>query len=361
MLWIIAIGVAIICCAVLLIAARKRLPVQDEAPDDAAARLFYKSQLEGIEEDLAGGRISDAEAIAAKAELAREVMRAKKAAPSGATSRIAANAALVSLPVIAVAAIGLYVLIGRADLPAQPFAERSLAGSEQELTLETAIAQVEARMEETPNDIRGWLALAPIYMQAGRYEEAANAYRRALSLEGPTADRETDLAEAIIMANDGELNEEALALLQSAAERDSQHVRSRFYIAGELTRAGAYQEAVPAWEYLLSLATGEEPWIPTAQSGLSAAQAGLFVGELDEPVPDATQDVLIRGMVEGLAARLYDEGGTVAEWMQLVRSRNVLDGAEAAQDDLSRALAEVEGTDRLALQDMARELGLTTE
>ncbi|GGA54135.1 c-type cytochrome biogenesis protein CcmI [Pelagibacterium lentulum] len=361
MLWIIAIGVAIACCVALLIAVRKRQDHQDETPDDAAARLFYKSQLEGIQEDLAGGRISEAEAIAAKAELAREVMRAKKAAPSSGTSRIATGVVLASLPIAAIAAIGLYVLIGRADLPAQPFAERSFAGSEQELTLETAIAQVEARMEETPNDIRGWLALAPIYMQAGRFEEAANAYRRVLSLEEPTADRETDLAEAIIMANDGELSAEAMGLLQSAAERDSQHVRSRFYIAGELTRIGAFEEAVPAWEYLLSLATGEEPWIPTAQSGLSAAQAGLFVGQLDEPVPDATQDVLIRGMVEGLAARLYDEGGSVGEWMQLVRSRNVLDGADAAQDDLSRALAEVDGMDRIALQDMAQELGLTTE
>ncbi|WP_404405358.1 c-type cytochrome biogenesis protein CcmI [Pelagibacterium halotolerans] len=357
MLWITALLLAIVVCGALFWVTRRKGVGVD---GDAAATAFYRSQLAGIDEDAEAGRLSPEEATAAKAELAREFMRHEQEA----TAKAAAGPGPVViggvLASVLAASFGLYLAIGRADLPAQPLAEREIA-TNTDITLEEAVARVEAQMVETPNDVRGWLALAPIYMQSGRYTEAVNAYRRVIDLDGATADRETDLAEAMIMVNEGAMTPEAMTLLRSAAERDPEHVRSRFYIAGELTRSGDYASAIPAWEYLLSLGTGEEPWIATARAGLDAALAGQRVGELNEPVPDATTDIMIRGMVEGLAARLYDEGGSAEEWMQLVRSRNVLDGAEAARDDLERGLAALEGEDRLALQALAEELGLMTE
>ncbi|MCD7059511.1 c-type cytochrome biogenesis protein CcmI [Pelagibacterium sp. HS1C4-1] len=348
---------AIVVCGALFVVTRRK---DADSASDTAATAFYKSQLAEIDADSEAGRLSPEEATAAKAELAREFMRHEQDAKT--TSTTGPGPILVGgvLAGILVASFGLYFAIGRADLPAQPLAERELAAGA-EISIEDAVARVEAQMAETPNDVRGWQALAPIYMQSGRFAEAVNAYRRVIDLDGATADRETDLAEAMIMANEGAMTPDAMALLRSAADSDPRHVRSRFYIAGELTRSGDYAAAVPAWEYLLSLGTGEEPWIATAQAGLDAAQAGARVGELSEPEPDATMDVMIRGMVEGLAARLYDEGGRADEWMQLVRSRNVLDGAEAARDDLERGLAALEGQDRLALEALAEELGLTEQ
>jgi cytochrome c-type biogenesis protein CcmH len=45
--------------------------------------------------------------------------------------------------------------------------------------------------------------------------------------------------------------------------------------------------------------------------------------------------------------------------MQLVRSRIELDGEDAAREDLDRALDELSGQDRVALEDFGREIGLT--
>lgn len=359
MFWIFAILLVVVILGVLALGLRRAERAEADAATPDAARAFFRDQLEGIDADLEAGRLSETEAAAARAELAREVIRYEKENPAPAKARGGRTVILAALPVVAAASLGLYAVLGRADLPALPLADREPPAQAAEIDIEAAIATVEAQMERTPDDVRGWLVLAPIYMQQGRFAEAANAWRRVLVLEPPTADRETSLAEALIMANGGEADEEAMALLESAVAADPIHVRSRFYLAGELTRMERYEEAVALWEELLGLATGEEAWIDTARAGLVAAQAGLEGETLGESTPDATLDVMIRGMVDGLAARLYDEGGTAAEWIQLVRSRLELDGEDAARADLERGLATLSGQDRLALEDFGRETGLT--
>jgi cytochrome c-type biogenesis protein CcmH len=59
-------------------------------------------------------------------------------------------------------------------------------------------------------------------------------------------------------------------------------------------------------------------------------------------LPPTEQNAAIRGMVEGLSARLETQGGSVEEWTRLVRARMVLgerDKAEAALAQARRALA----------------------
>ena len=319
-----------------------------------AMRAFFRDQLDGIDRDHEIGRISADEAIAARAELAREVLRQERDHVGSKSVRSGKLAIWATLPAIALVAVGIYVWVGRADLPNAPLAGRETPQTAA-LDIEAAIATVEARMAETPDDVRGWLVLAPIYMEQGRYAEAANAWRRILALEPPTADRQTNLAEALILVEDGAFGEETLALLESAMSTDPLHVRSRFYLAGELTRSGQYDEAVALWEELLAIATGEEAWVETARSGLAAAQAGTR----GENVGQNSQTIeAVRGMVDGLADRLDSTGGNPAEWIQLVRSRNQLDGPDAARSDLERGLAALSGEDRLTLEDFGRDLGL---
>jgi cytochrome c-type biogenesis protein CcmH len=64
-------------------------------------------------------------------------------------------------------------------------------------------------------------------------------------------------------------------------------------------------------------------------------------------------------MVEGLAARLEAEGGTIAEWTQLVRSRLVLGETEKAGAAYRAArLAYPDAGDRQALDVLAADHGL---
>ncbi len=320
--WSLAILVTAVACAALYYAGAGRrvnagAPVVD-SPEVSHLRL----QLKEIEADLAGGRMGEAEAVAAKGELARELIRLraeeKPAVVAGGRRGLVAVAALAT----GLLALGVYGVLGRPDLPAQPLATRPDMPPP-EMTLDDAIARIEAQLQKTPDDVRGWSVVAPAYMQLGRFADAANALRKVIELDGATADRETDLGEAVMMANGGAMSDEAVALFRSAAGRDAKHVRSRYYLAEEAMGRGDFAAAKTQWQAVLALSVGGEAWLAGAQAGLEGAEAGLR-GEVPN-TPD------VAAMVEGLSDRLMQGGGPIEEWTRLVRSRLVLGQTEQAQ------------------------------
>lgn len=349
--WLLAIVVTAIACAALYYAGAGRRVNATAAVVDSPEVAHLKLQLKEIETDTALGRLGTAEAVAAKGEVARELMRLKAthkaAADTGPRRGIVAGAVLAT----AVLAFGVYGVLGRPDLPAQPLTARQDVPPP-EMSLDDAIARIEIQLKATPDDLRGWTVVAPAYMQMGRFAAAAAALRRVIELDGATADRETDLGEALMMANNGEAAGEPLTLFRSAANRDTTHVRSRYYLASEATRAGDFATAKTEWQALLGLSKGGETWLANAEAGLAAAEAGLNGGTL----PD---DSAIAGMVEGLSARLMQNGGSVDEWTRLVRSRLVLGQTEAAQlaYDAARK-AYPDAGDRAALDVLAADNGL---
>jgi cytochrome c-type biogenesis protein CcmH len=349
--WSIAIAVTAIACAALFYAAVGR-KVNATGGDLADANNHFKVLLAAIEADQASGKLGPKEALAARAELAREVMRSKgeKRFVQGDLGQAPLLGGLV---LVAVVSFGLYATLGSPDLPAQPLAERPEMVA-QSLDIEDAIARIEARLEETPDDARGWAVIAPAYVERGRYAEAADAYRRVIALSGPTAELQTDLAEALLLDAGGEGSDEALDLLRSAAVSDPVHTRSRLYLAAELMRLGDYEAAALRWDEAIEAAQGDEPWLAAARQGLAVAQNG----GVDRTAED--QREMIAGMVTGLADRLNASGGTVEEWTQLVRSYIVLGDEAQAQAAYNAAVAAYPAAfDRGELDTLALSAGLT--
>ncbi len=258
--------------------------------------------------------------------------------------------------VLAIAGLGLgaYALIGRPSLPGSPSAGRTVETAIPK-KLASIIEKLEARMAGTLDDVHGWQVLGPVYMRAGRYGDAVTAYRRILTLAGKTPDTETDLAEALSMANGGVPNAEALSLLEEAAAADPRHVRSRFYLANEALQRGDFARAEMLWKEVIALSDGSESWRPAANQALAVAEAGLATGG-----SSGSRNTLISGMVEGLASRLDSDGGTIAEWTQLVRAFIMLNERERAQKAYDAARTAYPAPDiRSELDTFARQNGLT--
>lgn len=350
--WSIAIVVTALACAALYYAAAGR--TVNAAPAGAAeTNAHFRELLEGIETDLAAGKIGAAEATAARGELARELLRQEAEVGASPVGSIGTGMVFSGLAAVAVIAFGLYVALGSPSLPSLPLDQRP---ERQGITLEDAIAQVEARLVADPTDLRGWSVLAPAYLELGRFDDAERAYRAVLALAGPSAETETDLAEALIIRNNGAAPDEALALLESAAGRDPTHQRSRFYLAAELSRRGDYPASVAVWEELIATAGGAEPWLAAARQGLDLARNNGVAPARDV----AGEQAMILGMVEGLNQRLLASGGSVAEWMQLVRAYIVLEDKDAAQAAYDRAVAAYpQAFDRGELDTIALGAGLT--
>ncbi|KKB81269.1 hypothetical protein VW35_03900 [Devosia soli] len=348
--WFVAIAVTAIACAALLYAGRGRA-VNAGALEAADTNSHFRQILAGIDADLAAGKIAPEEALGAKGELAREMLRAK-ADPIKASGEISQAILLSGVAAIVVVSLGIYAVLGSPDMPSQPLAARTDVAA-QNMDIDAAIARIESELEARPDDLRGWTVLAPALTEVGRYAEAANAYGRIIALSAPTAQLLTDRAEALLLAAGGQGSDEAVQLLRQAVELDPEHAQSRLYLAAELTRMADYAEAAQYWQAAIDLAQRNEPWLPAARQGLAVAQND----GVDTSAEDQAE--MIRGMVGSLSSRLYAEGGSVEEWSQLVRSYIVLGDLPNAQIAYDRAVAAYPAAfDRGELDSIALGAGL---
>lgn len=352
--WFIAIAVTAIACAALFYAAGPRM-VNASAPELDDANSHFRLVLSGIDADVAAGKLGEAEALAAKGELAREILRLKAEAgkAAGAIRDLGRVPLLAGLAAVVAITFGLYALMGNPQMPSQPLADRADIAA-QAIDLETAISRIEAALTANPDDLRGWIVIAPAYMEMGRFADAARAYRRIIELSAPSAELQTSLAEALMLDSGDAGSPEAFELLQAAAASDPAHVLSRLYIAADLTRQENYPEAVEAWNAVLALSKGGESWLPAAQQGLAVAQNGGIAPA------NAQESEMIGQMVSGLAARLAEQGGTIEEWTQLVRAYLVLGDTANAQAAFDSAVtAYPQSFDRGDLDALALGAGLT--
>ena len=359
---------------------RRRAPAA--AGHDVAV---YRDQLAEIDRDATSGLISVSDADTARIEISRRLLRAadreSEAAPlvgSTLRRRVAALAALVLLPAVAVA---LYVTLGSPDLPAAPLAGRAQAPSASQ-SVASLVSQVEAHIERNPDDGRGWEVLAPVYLRLGRYDDAVKARARALALNGETADRQADLGEAKVAAANGIVTAEAREAFARALALDPQLLKAKFYLGLAAEQDGKREEAASIWRAMLANAPADAPWIESVREALarigapavapeqktgaapavSSAQPGPSADDMAAAAtltPQQRQE-MVSGMVSRLADRLKTDGSDVEGWLRLMRAYVVLgerDRAIAATVDARRALAG--DVDKLRrVDELAKGLGI---
>ncbi len=355
MLWLLfALMTAAAVFAVLWPLSRVRA---DSAPDSDLA--VYRDQLDEIARDRAAGTIGKAEAEAARVEVSRRLLAAADAAAARAKSvtddaaaarrrrRVVALVALLAVPVLA---IGLYLNLGSPELPGEPLAERVAATRADQQSFAALVARVEAHLEQNPEDGRGWEVIAPVYLRAGRFDDAVRARRNALRLLGETAERQADYGEALVAAANGVVTEQAKAAFDRAVALDAKDVKARFYLGRAAQQDGKREEAARIWHELLAEAPPGAGWVALVRQSLaqvegpSASAPGPSAQDMAAAaeMPPEQRNAMVRGMVDRLAARLRQDGSDVEGWLRLVRAYMVLgerDKARQATSDARRALA----------------------
>lgn len=348
MLWVVfALMSAAAILAVLWPLARK--PRAGRAGSDL---VVYQDQLEEIGRDRSAGLIGEAEAEAARIEVSRRLLAAADMPSSAAPPQPPWHrraAALAALIVIAVVPAGLYAALGSPNIPGQPAYARAALPPDH-ASIAALVAQVEEHLATDPNDGAGWQVIAPVYMRLGRYDDAVNALRKSLALNGETADRDADLGEALVAAANGVVTDEAKQLFARAVARDAQDAKARYFLGLADEQDGDRAAAAAKWRALLQGAPANAPWAGFVREALArvtgepAADAGPTPQQMAsaQDMPAAQRTAMIRGMVQKLADQLHADGGDVDGWLRLVRAYAVLgeqDMAKGAAADAKRALA----------------------
>lgn len=334
---------------------------------DGSEVSVYRDQLAEVERDAAAGLIGEVEAAAARVEIGRRLLAASEAEESAAPAsslrvrRAVAVVALAGLPLVAGL---LYAQFGSPGLSDFPLAARAQAPAAAP-SMDQLVAQVEAHLEKNPADGRGWEVLAPVLLRVGRYQDAARAWRNAITYNGETAPRRADLGEALTGASGGVVTAEAKAEFDRALALDPQETKARYFVGLAAEQDGRRADAERTWRAMLDGAPADAPWRPLVTAAL--ARVGSAAPALSddaiaaaEGMSDAARDTMVRGMIDRLAARLEQNRDDVDGWLRLVRAYMVLGDRAKAQAiiaDARQALGKDEGR-LLQLKNGLKGLGL---
>lgn len=389
LLWTIFAGLTAFALIVVLWPLLRGRAQQDSGGLTYDAAIF-KDQIDEIDAELETGLLSEAEAESARNEVSRRLLEAARddqppeKGSDGTRSGLAAFALAAAFLLLPVTSSGLYLFYGSPGLPDQPLAAR-LSKPAEGHNIQTLVAQVEARLREQPQDGRGWEVIAPVYLRLKRFDDAADAYAKALRILGETPERLSDYGNARVLASDGVVDDTARRVLSRAVALNPQMMRARFWLAVAYEQDGMNERAVEAWRDLLARSEKDAPWREAVEQRLAELTGGdedkkdegkkqvagneALRGPSSEDVTAAREmsagdrAQMIGQMVAGLADRLRSEGGNIDEWKRLIRSYKVLGKPTEADKALADAKAAF-AKDQAALADLdgfANALGMTIE
>lgn len=250
-------------------------PSVDDGSRKEANVAVYRDQIAELEADLNNGiidpeqyqedrealerRLLDDVALAEDSEtVAGDVIAPTTARPG----RSLAFSIALAIPLVAIA---LYLSIGNpkalslASGSSSPVAEspnpagpRSpmVDGRPSQQQIEANVASLAKRMEQSPNDVQGWIMLARSYASLEKYHEAAGAYAKATALKPDDADLWADYAFATAIANDRRLQGPALALVNKALAVDPENPKALQLAGSAAFEVKDYQRAIEYWQRL---------------------------------------------------------------------------------------------------------------
>lgn len=281
------ISLALILAAVtLLVLAALLWPLLRPRSLDVGRRAHtlavHRDQLMEVERDLQRQLLTETQAEAARTEIHRRILAAERAdsAPVATGSpgpRLAAVAVVsAGVPVLSIL---IYLTIGAPLTPvgAPRGAAPSAAVADPAIPHEVAqmVDRLAERLKREPNDAEGWAMLARSYSMMGRHVEAAEAHGKLAALRNNDPAIIAVQAEELIVAAQGTVTPEALALLLKAQAGDPSDPRLRFYLGLAQAQIGDVAGAQRLWLELERDAPPEAQWLPGLKDQIQRAAEDL--------------------------------------------------------------------------------------
>ena len=384
--WIVTISMALGCGAILALAMmRGRV---GDAPPEAYDLQVYRDQLTEVDRDLSRGVIAPDEAERIRTEVARRILAAdaklQGQSEAGHQPKWGGRIMAIALAVSIVSGGGvLYTWLGAPGFSDLPRAAR-LAASEEERLNRLDQAAAEARLPQRaplgelepefadlmerlrtavsnrPNDVRGLALLARNEALIGDFSAAHRAQAQLIDAKegSATAEDYAELADMMVSAAAGYVSADAERTLRAALAREPDNKRARYYLGLYFAQIDRLDAAFRTWDELLRDSTADDLWTPILRDQLPelAWRAGNARYELPpenggaplsqeqiEAAGEMTREeraAMIRGMVEGLSARIETEGGSVEDWARLTNALAVLGEFDQVRETLDRARVE---------------------
>jgi cytochrome c-type biogenesis protein CcmH len=251
-----------------------------------------RAQLDELQAERAAGALSADHHDADRAELLRRALAVAPPAPPGSGvqprtdlqtlpdpapgARRTALALLVAIPCTAAL---LYAQLGAPAAIGAPPPQTGRAAIEQR------VAHLAARLQDAPDDVRGWRELAGAYAELQRFPEAARAHARLVALEPDNPDALVDHAEALSAAQGGSTMGAPITQVRKALQLAPANRRALAMAANDAFERKDVPVAIGYWQRLRAVVPADSPVAQAIDSHLADARAGVGLGTGASAVP----------------------------------------------------------------------------
>ena len=288
------------------------------ASEGEAAVAMFRRQLADIDTELAQGRLASDEAAAARTEITRRMLAAADreheevdldtANTTEASWRVGTAVGVAGI--LPTAALAIYFAVGAPAAINSPATASTARGAGQHAVPELAAVadQLKARLEREPDHPEGWVLLGRTLTSLQRFDEARDAYGRAIAFKPNEPQLHAELGEVLVLAAGGTVTPAAEAEFAKSGDDP----RARFYGAEAALQRGDNSAAKTALQALLADAPADAPWRKAVAARLAEIApgeqpAGTKAGPTAQDIAAARsmspeeRQAMIRSMVERLA------------------------------------------------------------
>ncbi|MCC2682563.1 MAG: hypothetical protein K0S36_2127 [Nitrosospira multiformis] len=268
---------------------------------DATNIDVYRDQLAELDSDLRSDILTREQYEQSKRELQQRMLQDIPEDGSTTTTVMGGRHNVATMTVTALAlpvlAVSLYLAIGntKALLP-QPAAEHPSMSAEEgqggHPDFSSVMENLIAKLEDNPDNVEGWLMLGRTNAMMQRFNEAKEAYEKALALTPEDSAIITDYADIVAMTNNGSLVGKPTELIKKALSLDPNNPKALALAGTAEFEEKRYKEAARYWEKLAAL-------IPPSETEL--------VQSVNDSIAEAKSLAAGKG---SLVARAPDQPGT---------------------------------------------------
>ena len=270
-------------------------------PAEANAAV-YRDQMAELDREFVMGNLSYEELKAARDELSQRLLADVAVLDTAAQEQSArlSSAVVWRKPwlsiallvfVVPVASLLMYSVLGE-PAALDPRALVQGADNSAEVTPEKLTEMATAltrRLQDEPNSMEGWVMLGRVQRARGHFEEAAEAYAKALALSRDD-NLSIERAEVLAQKSGGSFAGEPWAIIQRVLTADPHHLNALF-LAGSASYAELnFNTALRYWERAREVVPADSPDAPELDRAIAEARNKMGLPAIPPRAASATAD-----------------------------------------------------------------------
>lgn len=221
-----------------------------------------RQRLKELKQDLEAGTINAQEYEQVRADLENTLAADLSVTSQGdevantETTQNSKGLAMILLVLVPFLSILTYAQLGEFDaitgkIAAQQATESS--GHDESMSIEQAITQLSARLEQEPDNAEGWYMLGRSYMAVQRYPEAVESYKKSVELFPGNADLLLSYADALAMSEGRRLSGKAYKVINQALSIQPDNMQGLWMAGMAASETGDFKQALTHWYKLYPL------------------------------------------------------------------------------------------------------------